>query len=148
MHRIHETIRIDAPVEHVWSFLCDTARWPDWDPRSDFSDFSGPIDTVGTTFVETMHLLGHDLKGTHEVIDVSPERLLHIRGELGPTNIFYRFEPEGDATLAAVEGTFETPGDLPSDIQALVSRHWMERYTHQQLLDFKALVEATVPVPA
>ena len=27
MIHFHDAIRIDAPVEHVWKFLCDTSRW-------------------------------------------------------------------------------------------------------------------------
>ncbi len=34
MEHIREEIRIEAPVEHVWAFLCDTSHWQDWMPRA------------------------------------------------------------------------------------------------------------------
>jgi hypothetical protein len=148
MHSIHERIRIEAPVEHVWAFLCDTSRWHDWDPRSEYSDFSGPVDRVGTTFVETTELLGYEMKGTHEVLEVVPERLLHTRNDFGPTDIYYRFEPEGHATLVAIEGAYELPDNLPEHVRTVMSKTWGERYMRQQLHDFKALAEASVPVSA
>ncbi len=148
MNHIHEEIRIEAPVKHVWDFLCDTSRWHDWDPRSEHSDFSGPLDQVGTTFVETSRVMGFEMKGTLTVVEVEPLRLLHIRSDFGPTDVFYRFEPEGDATRAIGEADYDMPGHLPGFIKNLISKSWVERYTRQQLEDFKALAEATIPVPA
>ena len=58
MNHLHREIRIEAPLEHVWTFLCDTLRWHDWDPRSEYSDFSGPVDRVSTTNAETGQIMG------------------------------------------------------------------------------------------
>ena len=48
MQHIREEIRVEAPVEHVWEFYCDTSNWSDFYPRAEFSDFSGPVYMVGT----------------------------------------------------------------------------------------------------
>ena len=57
MHHLHEEIRVQAPVEHVWAFYCDTSHWQDWMPRGKFSEFSGPVDKVGTTYVGAMKIM-------------------------------------------------------------------------------------------
>jgi uncharacterized membrane protein len=148
MNHIHDAIRIEVPVEHAWALLCDTSRWHDWDPRSEHSDWSGPLDQVGTTFVETSRMMGFEMKGTLKVLEVEPLRLIRIRSDFGPTDMFYRFEREADATLLTVEADYEMPGHIPGFIKNLMTKTWIERYTRQQLEDFKALAEVTVPVPA
>ena len=146
MNRIHQEIRIEAPIEHVWAFLCDVTRWHDWDPRTEYSDVSGPLDRVGTTFVGTMRLMGFEMKETMTVDEVEKPRLLHMRSRMGA--FYYRFEAEGPATRMTLEGEYEMPGHLPGFIQKLVTKGWMERYTRRQLEDFKALAEVEVPVAA
>jgi hypothetical protein len=37
---------------------------------------------------------------------------------------------------------------LPGFIKTLMTKSWVERYMRQQMEDFKALAEATVPAPA
>jgi hypothetical protein len=49
MNHMHEELRIEAPVEHVWAFYCDTSYWPDWMPRGTCSDFSGPVEICGAS---------------------------------------------------------------------------------------------------
>jgi len=148
MNQIHEEIRIEAPIEHVWAFLCDTTRWHDWDPRSEYSDWSGPVDRVGTTFVSTSRIMGFEMKGTLKVVEVVKPRLIHLLSDFGNTDMFYRFEAVGAATRATVEAEYEMPGHLPGFIQKLLTKGWIERYTRQQLEDFKALAEVKVPVAA
>lgn len=148
MNHFHDAIRIAAPVEHAWAFLCDVSHWHDWDPRYEYSDPSGPVDQVGTTIVATGRMMGFEMKGTLTVVEVEPQRLLRVHGDLASMDVFYRFAPEGDATRLTVEGDYEMPGHLPGFIKNLVTKSWVERYMRQQLEDFKALAEATVPVPA
>jgi hypothetical protein len=150
MNHIHDAIWIDAPVDHAWALLCDTSRWHDWDPRSEYSDWSGPVDEIGTTVTETGRLMGWEFKATDTVVEVEPQRLIHIRSESGgsPMDAFYRFEPECDATLLTVEADYEMPRHIPEFIKSLFTKGWVERYTRQQLEAFKALAEASVPVSA
>ena len=141
-------IRIEAPVEHVWAFYCDTSHWPDWMPRGTCSDFSGPIDKVGTTYVGTTKLMGHEMKMTYKVIEVDPPRLYREHSDDGPMDNVMRFEPDGEATRLIVEGDYEMPRMLPGFMKDLMKKGWMDRQLNQMLADFKALAEATVPVPA
>ena len=45
--------RIEAPVERVWVLFSGSAHWEDWMPAR-FSESSGPVDEVGTTFVQAL----------------------------------------------------------------------------------------------
>jgi uncharacterized protein YndB with AHSA1/START domain len=143
-----EEIRVEAPVEHVWASLCDTSRWHDWAPREETSDWSGPFDRVGTTYVSTMKMMGFEQKFTITVLEVEPLKLIHEHTDMGPMDNFYRFEPEGDATRLIVESDYEMPGHIPGFLKNLMSKSFIERQTRHMLGDFKALAEATVPAHA
>jgi uncharacterized membrane protein len=148
MQHMQDAIHVDAPVEHVWAFYLDTSRWTDWMPRAEYMEFSGPLDQVGTTYVGGMRILGHEMRATYKVVEIVPQRLYREQSDdWGPMETRIRFEPEGDGTLVKMESDYEMP-HLPKVLQDLMSRHWMERQVHQMLGDFKALAEATVPVPA
>ena len=149
MQHMQDSIHIDAPVEHVWAFCLDTSHWPDWQPRMQFSDFSGPLDQVGTTYTQVGRIMGHEMKATSAVVEVVPLRLYHERTtDMGPMDTYLRFEPEGAGTLVTLESDYEMPAHLPGFVKDLMSRAWIERQTRQMLQDLKALAEATVPVHA
>jgi len=143
-----EEIRVEAPVARVWAFLCDTSRWHDFTPRAETSDWSGPFDRVGTTYVEKMKMMGFEAKATHTVVEVEPLKLIHEHTDQGPVDTFYRFEPEGDATRLIIEGDWEMPGYIPGFIKNLMTKNWIERNVRHILEDFKALAETKVPTPA
>ena len=110
MEHIRDEIRIEAPVDHVWAFYCDTSRWPDWMPRATFSDFSGPYPKAGTTYVSTMKMMGFEMKQTSTVLEVEPLKLIHEQTDGWSMDSLYRFEPEGDTTRLIVEAAYEMPG--------------------------------------
>ena len=148
MDHMREEIRIEAPVEHVWALFCDTSRWHDWAPRLETSDWSGPLDRVGTTYVSTVKMMGFEMKQTNTVVEVEPLKLIHQHSDQGPEDDFYRFERVGDATRVIVEGDYEMPGYIPGFLKNLMTKAFFERQTRHMLGDFKALAEATVPVRA
>jgi uncharacterized protein YndB with AHSA1/START domain len=96
MNHFQLETRVEAPVGHVWAFLCDPSHLEDW-TRAKTSDVSGPLDQVGTTFVQTSRTLGFEMNGTLTILEVEPMRLLHLRSDMDPDMVF-RFAPEGDAT--------------------------------------------------
>ena len=148
MQHMRVETRNEAPVEEVWKFYCDTSHWEDWMPRATISDVSGPIDKVGTTYVGGMRLMGYEMKGTYEIVEVEPLRLIHEHSDWGPMDNYMRFEPDGDATNVIVESDYEMPGKVPGFIKDFMSKGWGERNFRNAMADFKALVEAKVPATA
>ena len=148
MQHLHHEVRVEAPVEHVWAFYCDTSRWQDWNPGGEFTDFSGPVDEVGTTYVQTMRLMGFEMSQSVETVEVEPLRLIHEHSDTGPMDNYYRLEPDGDATRLVLESDYEMPGKLPGFIKDMMSKGWAERNMNNMLADFKALAEANVPAKA
>ena len=148
MDHMREEIRIEAPVEHVWELLCDTSRWRDWNPREETSDWSGPYDRVGTTYVESFKMFGFEMKQTNTVLEVEPLLLIHEHTDQGPMDNYFRFEREGDATRVILESDYEMPGHIPGFLKTVLTKSFMERNVRHILEDFKALAEATVPAHA
>jgi pimeloyl-ACP methyl ester carboxylesterase len=145
---LHEEVRISAPIEHTWEFFLDTSRWDDFDPRTEFGDISGPVDRVGTTFVETARLMSVEMKSTWTVDEVEPLRLVRMRTDTGPMDESYRFERDGEATRLVVESDYEMPGKIPGVIKDAMTRGWVERYMRHVTENFESLAEATLPIPA
>ena len=142
MKHFHEEIRIEAPVEHVWAFFGDTTHWEDWMPRRKTTDISGPMDKVGTTFVQRTKLMGFEMKWTTEIVEVEPLRLVHLHSDWGPTDSRFRFEPDGEATRLVVDSDYEMPGKLPGFIKDLMGSGWMDGNMRRMFEDFKTLAEA------
>ncbi len=146
-HMRHE-VRVEAPAEHVWAFYCDTSRWHEWMPRGEFTDFTGPVDEVGTTYVVTVRLMGYESRQPNEIVEVEPLRLIHEHNDDWPKDDYYRFEADGDATNFVIESIGDMPGRMPDFVTDLLVKGWAERQHRKILADFKALAEATLPAHA
>jgi uncharacterized protein YndB with AHSA1/START domain len=146
MQHFEESIHIEAPIEHVWSFLVDASHINDWSP-AEYSDFSGPLDRAGTTFVQRWRVLGYEMKGTWEVLEAEPPRRFRIHTD-GPTDAIYLLEPEGDGTRMTIVSDWEMPGHLPGFIQNLMTKGYVTRNMRHGMETIKALTEATVTVTA
>ena len=148
MPHIREEIRVEAPVEHVWNLYCDTSQWENWMPRGEWSEFSGPVDKVGTTYLSSSKFMGFEMKSKSEVVEVEPLRLILEHHDNGPMEMYLRFEPDGDATDCVVEADYEMPGKVPGFVKDIMNKGWFERQTRNMLADFKAIAEAKVPAHA
>ena len=145
MTHIHEEIQVEAPVEQVWDLYCDTSHWKDWMPRGEWSEFSGPVDKVGTTYVSSSKFMGFEMRGKTEVVEVEPLRLIHEHQETGPMELYLRFEPDHGATHCVIDADYDMPGKVPGFIKEIMTKGWFERQTSRMLEDFKAIAEAKVP---
>ncbi|MGD8486108.1 MAG: SRPBCC family protein [Chloroflexota bacterium] len=147
MLHFHDEIRIEAPVEHVWACFSDTSRWEEWMPAR-FSDFSGPLEEVGTTFRQSVRVMGFEQQSTCTVVEFEPPRLYREHMEPGPMENCFRCEPDGDATRFVFEADYELPARLPGFVKRAVASGWIERNHRKMLADLKALAEANVPAQA
>jgi ligand-binding SRPBCC domain-containing protein len=145
-HSRHE-VRIEAPVEHVWACFSDTTRWQEWMPAR-FSDFSGPLDEAGTTFRQSVRVMGFEQRFTCTVLEYEPQRLYREHMEPGPFDSTFRCEADGDATRFVFESDYELPARLPSFVKRVVNSGWIARNHRKMLADLKALAEAGVPANA
>lgn len=148
MLHYRDEIRIEAPVERVWALLCDTSRWTEWARRSEFSDFSGPVDEVGTTYADTTRLMGFTFRMITEVVEVEPLRLYHEHTDTGPVDTVIRLQPDGDATRLVIESDSEVAGafgKLPGFLKYPIARRVGERNWRQNMARLKALAEASDP---
>ena len=148
MQHIRDEISIEAPAEHVWSYLTDGSNWDEIQPRAKHTDFSGPLDQVGTTFVQTSKMMGFESKYTVTVDEVERPRLCRLSAEPGPWSMTWRLEPEGETTNLILESEYDIPGPLPGALKNLMNKAWMEGSVRKMLLDIKAFAEATVPAHA
>ena len=145
MEHIQQEILVNAPIDHVWKFYCDTSRWHDWMPRMDSAEFSGPVDQVGTTYVMHGKMLGFDFKGKFTIIEVEPLTLIHERTtDNGTQDNYLRFASEGEATRVTLDSDYTLPAHLPG----FMTKSFFERNMRTMFEDFKTLAEATVAVPA
>lgn len=127
MTHFHDEIRLEVPVDQVWALFLDTSHWQEWMPRRETSHVSGPLDEVGTTYVQRTRLLGLEMKWACRVVEVEPQRLIRVHSDYGPTDTTFRFEPDGQATRLLVDSEHELPGGMPGFIEDLMSTSWMER---------------------
>lgn len=147
MLHYHQEIRIEAPVETVWAVLCDASRWKEWATRSEFSDFTGPVDEVGTTYSDTTRLLGFTFRMVNEVVEVEALRLYHEHTDTGPVDTVIRLEPDGDATRLVLEcdaGVAGILGKLPGFMKYPIAQRVGERNWRQYMAGLKAVSESNV----
>jgi uncharacterized membrane protein len=149
MSHIHQDILIEAPVEDVFALFGDTERLSEIKAiggvEHSMSNFSGPMDQVGTTFDVKARVAGIESKGTNTVVEVEPNRLVRIRGFEGD-DMIYRFEPEGDGTRVSVDDEYVTTGVFSKLIDKVVLHNTMDRATRDFLEKMKEIAEAKVPV--
>jgi carbon monoxide dehydrogenase subunit G len=148
--RLHDDILIEAPVETVVAVFCDTERLSSIKSmggmKHEMSNFSGPMDQVGTTFDVNWRIAGIDGKVTNTIIEVEPNRLIRIRGGDGDITA-YRFEPEGSGTRVSLDGEAEM-SRIYKLLDKVVLRNAMEKGTREFLEKMKGWAEAKVPVTA
>jgi ribosome-associated toxin RatA of RatAB toxin-antitoxin module len=151
MRHIHQDVIIAAPIEHVYELARDVDRQREWNPYMETTDVSGPIDTVGTTFVSTLKLMGQTIRSRGTVVEAEPRKLIHVRGVAdngGTSDWFYRFEPYGTGAMITLDVDYEMSGALAAIMDLLVYHGALDRATRHMGENFAALAESKVPLPA
>jgi uncharacterized membrane protein len=147
------TAHFDAPIDHVFELGTDFKRFPEWNVSyNEVSEVSGPTDQVGTRIFAVMQILGGFVEGSAEIVEVDRPRMLKLIGSGdrgGALETVYRFTPAGTGTDLAIEIDYELPAGIFGQIADKVFvEKAIERAVKHSLENFKALVEAPVPVLA
>ncbi len=128
---IVRTVTVDTRVAQVFAYLSDFTTTTEWDPGTVRTTREVGDGGVGTRYHNVSRFLGRETELTYVVEELTPERLLRLRGEnrtvvahdtmtieptpSGGTTITYRaeFELKGLARLAAplLRPAFKTLGD-------------------------------------
>lgn len=133
---------IKAPVDTVFSFLCDPANWIKAFPGdSDVTDLDIKPDGVGTSVRWSAKVLGIPMHVTHEYREVVPNKLIVSKASVGPV-ITFSLEPvNGSGTELTVESVLEIDAPLVRvPVQALFVR-WTEDDIQAMVANVKSLVE-------
>lgn len=117
-------VTVERPVEHVFGYVTDVAKLPDW--QSTLSEVrrasDGPL-TVGATLVETRKFLARRWESTLKIVDYEPNRTFAMESVSGPMQyaMAYRFDRVNGGTKITLLGTGE-PGPYFKLAEPLVSR--------------------------
>jgi uncharacterized membrane protein len=150
VRHIHQDVRVEAPIEHVFELACQVERQPEWNPYMEIREVSGPIDKVGTTFESTFKLLGQTVRSSGMIVEAEPLRKLHIRGVAengGTSDWIYRFERTGEATRCSLDIDYEMPGTIAAIVDLLVYHAALDRATRHMAENFAAVAASKVPLP-
>ncbi|MER5979494.1 SRPBCC family protein [Streptomyces sp. NPDC001857] len=110
MAEVSAEARIEAPAEKVWARLTDWSGYGEWNATHTSFPEGGPSALeVGATFQENMKLMGFPAEVEWTVAELTPARVLAIRGK-GPMAVNvatrYTLTPDGDATTVRIDGEF------------------------------------------
>jgi uncharacterized membrane protein len=152
MSHVRMTAHFEAPIEQVFALAIDNRRLPEWNVNYDQApEADGPVDKVGTHVHGTIKLLGQKMEGTGEVVEVDPPRLYRTEAIDADRKlaITYRFTPAGGGTDAELVSDYEVPaGVFGKVVDKLFIERSVERDLRHSMENFKALVEAKVPLMA
>jgi uncharacterized membrane protein len=152
MTHVRITEHFDAPIDRVFELGIDLKRYPEWNVSfSQIKEVTGPPDQVGTKFISVMKVLGRQIEGQGEIVQIDRPQLLKISstGPEGASLIAtYRLTTVGTGTDFETEIDYELPAGVLGQIaDKLFMERAVERDLRHSLENFKALVETNVAVP-
>jgi uncharacterized membrane protein len=153
MTQVRISAHLEAPIDRVFELATDFKRYPEWNVNYvEVPKVLGPTQQLGTRIETTTKLLDRTLTGWSEITEIDQPRQLQLSGvsrEGGRLTVEYRFTPIGLTTDAEVQIEYELPaGPFGKVVDRLFIERAVERDLHHSMENFKALVEAAVPVLA
>jgi len=153
MTHVRTSAHLDAPIDRVFELATDYKRYPEWNVNYvEVPEVLGPAHKAGTRIRSTMKLLDRKLEGWAEITEIDQPKFIKLTGtsnEGGKLIAEYRFTPAGTTTDVTAEVEYELPaGPFGKIFDRLFIERTVERDLHHSMENFKALVEASVPVLA
>jgi uncharacterized protein YndB with AHSA1/START domain len=130
-HLVKTTI-IRAPIEQVWDFITHTSRLAEW-AAEQVREASADAMTVGTSWVETMHIAGAPLETTWRIQDMQPPRRLEFVGTStggGKARGVHTLTPHPAGTQMTTEVEYTLPGSV---LGRMLDKLVMERRTEADI---------------
>jgi uncharacterized protein YndB with AHSA1/START domain len=150
MGHLSRTIHVDSTPEQAFDLFTNLERRPEWHLPADIrvKDVTGPLDAVGAGYTVVSTLDGRRLEISWRVVGYDPPRLIEMKstGSMIMT-VRGHFEPAAGGTDVTLEGECERPLEfMGGATEQRFFEKAMLRDCEQSLANFKAIVEATVPV--
>src|SRR5215212_968934 len=79
MGHLVKTVVIRAPVAQVWEFITHTSRLTEW-AAEEVRDATADAMTVGTSWVEKLHIAGAPLETTWRIQEMQPPQRMEFTG--------------------------------------------------------------------
>ena len=146
MSRLVRTIRIARPPGDVFARLVDVERIPEWSTlvlsTSAVSD--RPV-RLGTTFVQTLRLMGREIESDWSVVALEKDREVAFRGRSGGAEVTMtqEVEPDGDGTTLRFAVEYRVPGGIVVRklVERMIAQSGVVDEAEQSLRNLRDLVE-------
>jgi uncharacterized protein YndB with AHSA1/START domain len=142
-------VRIDRPVEEVFSYISDPLNFPRWNSAVQaVRKTSAGQDGVASTYSMERALPDGRAVNELEVVASEPPREFAIRTTAGPTPFLYRyrFSAENGETVVKLEAEVELPGAaafLPH-----LARRLVKKGVNDNLATLKQILETARSCPS
>jgi uncharacterized membrane protein len=153
MAHIEKSVTVDAPVESVFEFATDVARFPEWwKSLKEVKNFDKLHASVGSKYDWTYTMLGLTYHGTDEFLEVVPNKLYRSRSCAGQIDhaFEHRFAAEDGKTRYTVTIDYTPPGGslFGGLADLLLLKRMNEKDAEQVVANLKAICEREVPAAA
>jgi uncharacterized membrane protein len=150
MAHLRMTAHFEAPIEEVYDLGLDFKRYPEWNVTyREVKEIVGLPPAVGTKIHVVTQFLGRTMEGWGEVVELDRPLLMKVSGEAqgGKLSFTDRLTPAGAGTDIVIEADYELPAGIFGKIADKVFvEKAVERDLRHSVENFKALVEARIPV--
>jgi uncharacterized membrane protein len=143
MIRVETGVRVERPIEDVFTYVADPTNFPAWNSavQAVRNTTAGGDNESASTYVLERNLPGGSAVNGLEVVGRERPTELAFRTTSGPTPFEYRFRftRAGDATLVQID--METDLGGGADLLAPLVRRAVQNGVEANLAELKALLE-------
>jgi uncharacterized membrane protein len=144
MPRIDASVRINAPVEKVFSYVASPENGPVFIPNlNENSDISVTPTRIGQKWNWRFNMVGVDLRGTAEVTGLEPLKRWALKTEgAGKSDWTYLFSPEGRETQVRLQIEYDVPRSVLGKVAGAVVERMNQKNAEDTLANLKTILEA------
>lgn len=143
MAHFQRDVTIEAPVHEVFEYWKDPRNWPEvWPSKTESTDVVLTPDGLGTTEKWTYKMAGIHLKGTGEVVECVPDKLIAFKtsGDI-ESSFVWTYEPDGMGTKMKADVTYTVPVPVVGKLMEAFVLRSNEHEAEVTLANLKARME-------